>query len=168
MNDLNNMQNKEQSCRHEYVKMFQRKYKGLGRRWVSTRGYLPVGFGAKDFSTLSTGSYCFCTRCRMRLFPVRLDPAKLNRLAQLRDNQSKLAPASNPEEANLIQEEEIWIDENNSDYLNAEEEELKEEQDLKVVNVEELQVESVDISDIADNKVIVSGESDAEEEEGEE
>ncbi len=60
-----------ESCRHEYVKIYQRKLKGLDRRLVATRAYLPVGFKMADFGHLSEGSYCFCTKCRARLFPKR-------------------------------------------------------------------------------------------------
>ena len=59
------------ACRHEYVRIYQRRIKGLERRLVSTRAYLPVGFKMADFGHLSEGSYCFCTKCRARLFPKR-------------------------------------------------------------------------------------------------
>src|SRR5271163_2948300 len=67
----------ETSCRHEYVKIFQRKLKGLDRRLVSTRGYLPTGFKSGDFGHLGEGSYCFCSKCRARLYPRRTQAEKL-------------------------------------------------------------------------------------------
>src|SRR3990167_7306347 len=64
-------------CRHEYVRIFQRRLKGLERRMVATRAYLPVGFKLGDFGHLGEGSYCFCTRCRARLYPRRTQAEKL-------------------------------------------------------------------------------------------
>ena len=142
------MQN-DKPCRHEYVKIFQRKYKGLGRRLISTKGYLPVGFSIKDFSHLSDGSFCFCATCRMRLFPARIDANKLQKNAESKQAESQVSILP------------IAIDESNID--------LTDNKDTsQVVNVEELQIESLDVSDLADKKVIVSGEDDPEEEEGEE
>lgn len=59
------------NCRHEYVRIYQRKLKGVERRLLATKAYLPVGFKIQDFSHLQEGSYCFCTACRTRLFPKR-------------------------------------------------------------------------------------------------
>ena len=63
--------NTPENCRHEFVKIYQRKLKGLDRRLVATKAYLPVGFKMTDFSHLSEGSYCFCSKCRARLYPKR-------------------------------------------------------------------------------------------------
>lgn len=60
-----------ENCRHEFVKIYQRKLKGLERRLVATKAYLPVGFKMADFGHLSEGSYCFCSKCRARLYPKR-------------------------------------------------------------------------------------------------
>lgn len=133
------MQNAEKPCRHEYVKIFQRKYKGLGRRLVGTKGYLPVGFSIKDFAYLSYGSYCFCTGCRMRLYPTRVESPKLEKVEELKKDDMQLS-----------------------------EETIGSDSEMQVVNVEELQVESIEVSDLADKKVIVSGEIDPEQEEEEE
>jgi len=145
-------------CRHEYVKIFQRKYKGMGRRLVSTKGYLPVGFSVKDFSHLSEGSFCFCVGCRMRLFPARLDSAKLERMG-LGKNMIGLSPIL-PVAADGNVVEDVWTQDSDP--------EMSDSADLKEVNVEELQIESIEVSDISDNKVIVSCDDDIEEEEGEE
>lgn len=61
----------EKPCRHEYVKVFQRKLKGLERRMVVMPVYLPTGLKVGDFGHLGEGSYCFCSTCRTRLYPRR-------------------------------------------------------------------------------------------------
>ena len=63
-------------CKHEFVRIYQRKLKGLERRLVATKAYLPVGFKQADFGHLSEGSYCFCTKCRARLYPKRTNADK--------------------------------------------------------------------------------------------
>jgi hypothetical protein len=67
----------EKPCRHEYVKIYQRKLKGLERRMVATKAYLPVGFKVNDLGHLGEGSFCFCTKCRARLYPKRTKNDKL-------------------------------------------------------------------------------------------
>jgi hypothetical protein len=57
------------SCRHEFVIMFQRRWTQNGRRLISRRAYLPMGFKTSDLNYLSEESYCFCTKCRTRLHP---------------------------------------------------------------------------------------------------
>ena len=54
-------------CKHEYVFIFQRRLKDLDRRLVRTRAYLPTGFTENDFNHLGLQSYCFCSKCRIRL-----------------------------------------------------------------------------------------------------
>lgn len=77
-------------CKHEFVRIYQRKLKGLERRLVATKAYLPVGFKQADFGHLSEGSYCFCTKCRARLYPKRTNAEKAQaRLA----NQAKALAA---------------------------------------------------------------------------
>ncbi len=78
-------------CRHEYVKIIQRRIKGLERRLVATRAYLPVGFKQADLSHLSEGSFCFCTKCRARLFPKRTQADKLK--ARIALQEAKMAQA---------------------------------------------------------------------------
>ena len=110
----------EQPCRHEYVKIIQRRLKGLERRLVSTRAYLPVGFKQADLSHLSEGSFCFCTKCRARLFPKRTQADKLKaRIAM--------------QEAKMMQVE------------NAEVQELETTQ---VIDVEELVLEATEVEDL--------------------
>jgi len=126
------MESSDKPCRHEYVKIFQRKYKDYRRRMVSTRGYLPTGFSNKDFAFLNAGAYCFCTTCRKRLFPLRVETAKIDKTVLLIPNVQAVDP----------------IDHTTS----------------QVINVEELQVEPVDVSEIVDKEIKVNQ---AEEEEGE-
>lgn len=77
-------------CRHEYIKIYQRRLKGLERRLVGTKAYLPVGFKMADFKHLSEGSFCFCTRCRKRLFPKATQAEKeLARIERRREKEEK-------------------------------------------------------------------------------
>jgi hypothetical protein len=56
-------------CRHEFVIMFQRRWTQTGKRLISRRAYLPVGFKTSDLGYLSDDAFCFCTKCRARLHP---------------------------------------------------------------------------------------------------
>ena len=145
------MQSNEKPCRHEYVKIFQRKFKERARRWTSTRGFLPTGFSHKDFAFLSIGTYCFCTVCRKRLFPVRIDVAKVS--AQYLQNQV-LSTQFNP----ALPEDNIRREENTGPSPDS----------PQPVEVEELQVESVDVADIVDKGITVSKNEVTVEEDGEE
>lgn len=119
-------------CRHEYVKIYQRRLKGLDRRLVSTRAYLPTGFKLGDFGHLSEGSYCFCTKCRTRLFPKRTNAERAQaRQAALAGKQAD-AELENLERLELEQEQ----DQENNEV------QLKDGQD---VQIEELVTESADI-----------------------
>ncbi|MDR3616251.1 MAG: hypothetical protein P4L53_22010 [Candidatus Obscuribacterales bacterium] len=134
--------NEEKPCRHEYVRIYQRRLKGLDRRLVSTRAYLPIGFKQADFGHLSEGSYCFCTKCRARLFPKRTAADKLAArvaLAQGKLNQlNELALQELVEDIGL---ESLEITES------ADTQEL-EDNSSKDIHVEELELESVDAQDI--------------------
>jgi len=132
----------EKPCRHEYVKIYQRKLKGLERRLVGQRAYLPIGFKQTDFGHLSEGSYCFCTKCRARLFPRRTNAEKA--AARLALQQGKLAA------------EAALLDEAGPDAEVLEGAETSQEaaqdaaQDAAItqIHVEELELESVDMQDI--------------------
>lgn len=142
-------ENLKNNCRHEYVRIYQRRLKGLERRLVSTRAYLPTGFKLGDFSHLSEGSYCFCTKCRTRLFPKRTNAER----AQAR----LLAAQGKALEAELLEAQEL------ADALeNQESQELAEMQDNQDsgvdVNVDELLSESVDAQDIAADGVKINEE----------
>ncbi len=133
------------SCRHEYVRIFQRRLKGLDRRLVSTKAYLPIGFKIGDFGHLGDKSYCFCTKCRARLYPKRTQADKL---------QARLAAAAgklSAEQAALAEQD--LLDEVGSDLM---QEVLNEFSAEKLsadkigidIHVEELEPEMVDVQDI--------------------
>lgn len=113
----------EKPCRHEYVTIFQRRLKGLERRLVATRAYLPIGFKPTDLGHLSEGSYCFCTHCRARLFPRRTAAEKAQARAALAQSKAEIAEEV---AAETIQEEDI----------------------VQTIHVEELEQEAVDVQDI--------------------
>jgi hypothetical protein len=139
--DINN-----KSCRHEYVKIFQRKYKDIGRRMVSTRGYLPTGFSNKDFSFLTIGSYCFCSKCRKRLFPFRSEAVKA-------DTIRPVAPTTDLQSTS--QKDNIWTEDSPTTSSVSSQE----------IDIEELQIEPTDVGEIVDQGISVN--ISEEEEEGE-
>lgn len=110
----------QSNCRHEFVKIFQRKLKGLERRLVSTRVYLPLGFKTPDLGHLGEGAYCFCSKCRARVYPRRTNAERL--AARQKILPDKKEPIKN---------------------------EL-------LVEVEELELESVDLNDIASEGVTLN------------
>jgi hypothetical protein len=131
-------------CRHEYVKVFQRKLKGLDRRMVAMRVFLPVGLKVGDFSHLGEGSYCFCTTCRARLYPRRTTADKA--AARVALAMGKAAAAA---------EAELAITENVDallESMDAEEVALN----TIEIHVEELELESVDVQDITAEGVKLS------------
>jgi hypothetical protein len=134
-------------CRHEYVRIYQRKLKGIDRRLVSTRAYLPVGFKQTDLGHLSEGSYCFCTKCRARLFPKRTNAEKAAARVSNLQAKAALAAASFNEG---ISEEMILLEVSaESDLSSDAVEESESEVDKGLdVHVEELELESVDVQDI--------------------
>lgn len=122
----------EQTCRHEYVKIIQRRLKGLDRRLVATRAYLPIGFKPTDLSHLGEGSYCFCTKCRARLFPRRTQAEKAAaRLALASAKEKAEAPAESSEVA-----------------VEAVADSGFDTESAKDIDVEELELESIDMQDI--------------------
>jgi hypothetical protein len=141
--------NEVKPCRHEYVRIYQRKLKGLDRRLVSTRAYLPVGFKQTDLTHLSEGSYCFCTTCRARLFPRRTTAEKaaariVNMQVKAGLNLAALAEAD-LEGVTLQQLSEAAEMSNESD-AGSESDPLADK--AIDVHVEELELESVDVQDI--------------------
>jgi|SRR5271154_2694413 len=145
----------EKPCRHEYVKIFQRRLKGLERRLVATRGYLPVGFKQSDFSHLGEGSFCFCARCRARLHPRRSPAEKA--AARLVLAQNKLTDITEVEDLSdlaldLVEGQDITVAERGA------------EMSTNAVNVEELDYESTEVEDLQQDRVKLSGEEENEEE----
>ena len=117
----------ESPCRHEYVRIYQRKLKGLERRLVGIRAYLPVGFRQGDLGHLGEGSYAFCTRCRARLHPRR---------SQAEKAAARQALLAGKAQVEAEREEDIATE------VGLEREMIPE------VNVEELVLEAVDVQDI--------------------
>lgn len=143
----------ESLCRHEYVRIFQRKLKGLERRLVSTRGYLPTGFKSADFGHLGEGSYCFCAKCRARLHPRRTQAEKL--AARVALAQSKLVEEDLPVELDELTDETTVVAER------AEDASVEAESDTsQTINVEELELASVDMGDIEADGVKLGSEDD--------
>ncbi|CAN5603209.1 hypothetical protein BH10CYA1_BH10CYA1_11660 [soil metagenome] len=123
-------------CRHEYVKVFQRRLKGLERRMVVMPVFLPVGLKVGDFSHLGEGSYCFCTSCRTRLFPRRTAADKA--AARVALAMGKAAAAA---------EAELAMAENVDALLESLDAEEVAQKTLDI-HVDELELESVDVQDI--------------------
>src|SRR5437016_588018 len=127
----------EQPCRHEYVRIYQRKLKGLERRLVATKAWLPVGFKMTDFSHLGEGSYCFCSKCRARLYPKRTNADRA---------QARLALAASKQQA--LEASEAEQVEESTDEANV---------SANNIHVEELEVESVELADLEEGTVAIEG-----------
>lgn len=123
-------------CRHEYVRIYQRRLKGLERRLVATRAFLPVGFKAGDFAHLGEGSYCFCAKCRARLYPRRTQAEKA--AARLALAQAKTAELEGLQEG---------LPEGLQDDT-LQDSEVAQDSALTQIHVEELELEAVDMQDI--------------------
>jgi hypothetical protein len=140
--------NEVKPCRHEYVRIYQRKLKGLDRRLVSTRAYLPVGFKQTDLNHLSEGSYCFCTTCRARLFPRRTTAEKAAaRIVNMQVKAGLTLAALAEADLEGVSLQQL------SDAADAPESDAGSESDPLAdkavdVHVEELELESVDVQDI--------------------
>lgn len=135
------MESTPPSCKHEFVRIYQRKLKGLERRLVATKAYLPVGFKMADFGHLSEGSYCFCTKCRARLFPKRTqaDKAAARLLAQAKAaaGDSLLAEAAELETSEFAE----GIVEENTDK----------ETSTASIHVEELEIVPLELEEISES-----------------
>ncbi len=150
-------------CRHEYVRIYQRKLKGLERRLVATRAYLPIGFKQTDLMHLSEGSYCFCTKCRARLFPRRTAAEKAQaRLVAVQAKALSELVASDGTSLHVVEGEfgqeavENVVD--NSDGMDDKDDKDKDNEDNKDIHVEELELENVDVQDIEAEGVKLGGE----------
>lgn len=143
------------TCRHEYVKIYQRRLKGLDRRLVATRAYLPVGFKMADFGHLGEGSYCFCTRCRTRLFPKRSQAEKLKArelLAASKAQKELDAQAAFADQDNLLDAESL--EEADNEAASSAEIQV-EELEIEGVGMEDIQAEGVKISDDEESTCLV-------------
>lgn len=123
-----------ENCRHEFVKIYQRKLKGLDRRLVATKAYLPVGFKMADFGHLSEGSYCFCTKCRARLYPKRTNADRAQ--ARLAAAAGKLAAEQAEAELEAIES------------LEEGSEETADQKDSASISVEELEVDATGLDEL--------------------
>jgi hypothetical protein len=132
-------------CRHEYVRIYQRKLKGLDRRLVMTRAYLPVGFKPGDFGHLGDSSYCFCSKCRFRLYPKRTQAEKVAA-------RQALATAKESDAAAALLAEGLQ-EETGHDGAT--------EKAIGDIHVEELEQESVDMQDIEAEGVKLSDETES-------
>ncbi len=143
------------TCRHEYVTIYQRRLKGLDRRLVATRAYMPVGFKMADFGHLSEGSYCFCSRCRTRLFPKRSQAEKLKArelLAASKAQKELDAMAAYADEENMLDGENLDETEKES---NSSAEIQVEELEIEALGMEDIQAEGVKINDDEESTCLV-------------
>jgi hypothetical protein len=145
--------NQEKPCRHEYVRIYQRKLKGIDRRLVMTRGFLPVGFKQTDFTHLGEGSYCFCANCRARLYPRRTQAEKL--AARVLLAQSKAA-----ELAVIDDLSEVSFDAPVDEV--AQTDVVAPLNEASSVSVEELEYESADVEDLEQDAVKLAQDQDDE------
>lgn len=132
------------ACRHEYIRIYQRKLKGLERRMVSTKAWLPVGFKPTDFSHLGEGSYCFCSKCRTRLFPKRTNAEKAH---------AKAALAAEKAQALLALE---MGDSGDSDLDLLDADTLDDAPAPTKISVEEMEIESVGLEDLEEGSVNIT------------
>jgi len=148
----------EKPCRHEYVKIFQRRLKGLERRLVSTRGYLPIGFKQADFGHLGEGSFCFCAKCRTRLFPRRTQADKAAArmaLAQSKNSDALIAAELTDLALDLSESSEREAADLTADSLK--------EASSTEVSVDELDYVSTEMDEIQPDRVKLSEEDEEEE-----
>jgi hypothetical protein len=143
-------------CRHEYVRIFQRKLKDLNRRMVCTKAYLPVGFKMGDFQHLGENSFCFCATCRARLYPKRSQAEKAEariQLAQgkaLKLEQQSLLSADLIEEvgASALKKLLMHVDDNEDDEV-EDVDDVDDENTPKVdIHVEEMEQEAIGVEDL--------------------
>lgn len=151
------MEDQEKPCKHEYVRIFQRKLKGLERRLVAQRAYLPVGFKIGDFQHLGENSYCFCAKCRARLYPKRSAAEKeVARQERLKQRQEKLFPTAGLSDPDIELDPELDL-EDEKEMPDIDQDPDDEEKDSDVnIHVEEMDVELVGVEDIVKEGVKLS------------
>ena len=151
------MENQEKPCRHEYVRIFQRKMKGLERRLVAQKAFLPVGFKIGDFQHLGENSYCFCSKCRARLYPKRSAAEKeVARQERLKQRMEKLSPAAGLLDPDIELDSEL-DSEDEKELPDIDQDPDDEEKDSDVnIHVEEMDVELVGVDDIVKEGVKLS------------
>jgi hypothetical protein len=141
-------------CRHEYVRIFQRKLKDLNRRMVCTKAYLPTGFKMGDFQHLGENSFCFCAKCRARLYPKRSQAEKAEARVQLAQSKALKLEQQSMLGADLIEEVGatalkkllMHVDSNEDDEdVDDSDDENSSKAD---VHVEEMETEAVEVEDL--------------------
>ncbi len=142
----------EKPCRHEYVRIYQRKLKDLARRLVVRRGYLPTGFKATDFSYMGENGFCFCAHCRVRLYPKRTNAEKAAARLALAESKSVDQALADARELSLVPNSLSDV-EDPDDLLIEESIELDipdgtELDPSQIIHVEELEPEAVDVQDV--------------------
>lgn len=148
------------TCRHEFVRIYQRKLKGIERRLVSTKAYLPVGFKMADFGHLSEGSYCFCTKCRARLFPKRTAAEKVAArqalLAKQALAQEAMLKAEMADGADEGVETPDALESDLSTQLDEDSEgsETKSAETSARIHVEELEIDALELEEISESSEI--------------
>jgi hypothetical protein len=138
-------------CRHEYVRIYQRRLVDLARRLVVRRGYLPTGFKPTDFGHMGEGSFCFCAHCRVRLYPKRTNAEKASARVALAASKSVEQALANAQHLALVPNSLGDVDDPDDQMLEeAEELDMPESAELdpnQIINVEELEPEAVDVQD---------------------
>jgi hypothetical protein len=143
------------TCRHEYVTIYQRRLKGLDRRLVATRAWLPVGFKMADFGHLGEGSYCFCSKCRTRLFPKRSQAEKLKARELLAASKAQ----KELDAMTAFADDDASMDVENLDDTenegNSSAEVQVEELEIEAVGMEDIQAEGVKINEDEESTCLV-------------
>lgn len=142
----------EKPCRHEYVRIYQRKLKDLARRLVVRRGYLPTGFKTSDFSYMGETGYCFCANCRMRLYPKRTNAEKAAARLALAESKFVAQTFADAQHLSLVPNSLGNVEDPDDQLLDeALDLEISESAELdpnQIIHVEELEPEAVDVQDV--------------------
>lgn len=135
----------ENTCRHEFVIMYQRRWKHSGPRLVSRHAYLPIGFKTTDLSYLGEEGYCFCAKCRVRLHP-KLTRAEKTAAKLVRKAEQEAARAAEASREQAISAENESVQPVQVDELELEGAgiEVMEQPGLKITNQEEEEEEDED------------------------
>jgi hypothetical protein len=143
-------------CRHEYVRIYQRRLVDLARRLVVRRGYLPTGFKPTDFGHMGEGSFCFCAHCRVRLYPKRTNAEKASARLALAESKFIDQALADAQHLALVPNSLSDIDDPDDQMLEDADAEtdaldIPESAELdpdQIIHVEELEPEAVDVQDV--------------------
>ena len=155
------------TCRHEFVRIYQRRLKGLDRRLVATKAYLPVGFKMADFGHLSEGSYCFCTKCRTRLFPKRTAAdraaarqANLAKQALAEEAMLKASRADDEGDIASFIDAELSAAALEDDVEKTDDSGVKTAESSASISVDELEIDALELEDISEGSEIEESDDD--------